>query len=93
MPRQPALSPEILQAALEGLELQRGRVDEQIAQVRARLGKRGPGRFRKAVKKASKAPEPAKKKRTISAVSRKKMAAAQRRRWAKARKQQKTAKG
>ena len=83
MPRKPAISPEILQAALEGLELQRGRVEEQIAQLRARLGKRGPGRPPKAAKKAAKKPtKPAKKKRTISAAARKKMAAAAKKRWA-----------
>ena len=83
MPRQPALSPEILQAALEGLELRRSRVDEQIAQLRARLGKRGPGRPPKAEQAVAKQPrKPAKKKRTISAAARKKMAAAAKKRWA-----------
>ena len=83
MPRQPAISPDILQAALEGLELRRSRVDEQIAQLRARLGKRGPGRPPKAEKKVATAPEkPAKKKRTISAAARRKMAAAAKKRWA-----------
>lgn len=83
MPRQPAISHEILQAALEGLELRRSRVDEQIAQLRARLGKRGPGRPPKAEKMVAKAPKkPDKKKRTISAAARKKMAAAAKKRWA-----------
>ena len=91
MPRQPALNPEILQAAIEGLELQRIRLDELIAQVRARLGKRGPGRPPKAAKKAS--TKPAKKKRTISAAGRKRIAAAQRERWAKLKKKQKAAAG
>ena len=94
MPRQPALSPEILQAALEGLEAQRSRIDEQVAQVRARLGKRGPGRPRKVAKKAARKPRtPAKKKHTISAAGRKRIAAAQRERWAKLKKKQKAAEG
>ena len=86
MPRQPALNPEILQAAIEGLELQRTRLDELIAQVRARLGKRGPGRPPKAAKKAS--TKPTKKKRTISAAGRKRIAAAAKKRWAEWKKQQ-----
>jgi hypothetical protein len=70
----------LLAAALEGLELQKRRLDDQIAEVRALLGKgtgrrgrppgsgvkRGPGR--------------------MSAAARKRIAAAQKRRWAEYRK-------
>jgi len=38
MPTSPALSHEILNAALSGLELTRNRLEEQIAQVRSMLG-------------------------------------------------------
>jgi len=77
----------LLTAALEGLELQRQRIDEQIQEVRALLGtgtgrrgrppgtgkKRGPGR--------------------LSAAARKRIAAAQKRRWAEYRKSGSAAKG
>ncbi len=88
MPRQPSLSSNILQAALAGLELQRQRIDEQIAEVRARLGQKRRGRPPKDGKKAAKAsaekaaPAPVKKKRTMSAAARKKISAAQKKRWA-----------
>ena len=88
MPRQPSLSPIVLQAALEGLEAQRGRIDEQIAQVRRQLGQRGRGRPPKAARKAT---EPAKKKRTLSAAARRRISAAQKKRWAELKK--KSAKG
>jgi hypothetical protein len=70
----------LLAAALEGLELQKRRLDDQIAEVRSLLGKgtgrrgrppgsgvkRGPGR--------------------MSVAARKRIAAAQKRRWAEYRK-------
>jgi hypothetical protein len=72
-----------LTAALEGLELQKARVEAQIEQVRAMLG--GP---------KAKAPQveaaPA-KKRQLSPAARKRIAAAQKRRWAEFRKQHPTA--
>ncbi len=71
-----------LSAALEGLELQRRRVEEQIEQVRAMLGGRrvrlSGGAF--AVKPA--------KKRQLSPEARKRIAMAQKRRWAEYRKKQ-----
>jgi hypothetical protein len=71
----------LLAAALEGLELQKKRIEEQIAQVRAMLGGRRP--------KAVPAPldvAPAPKKRELSEAARKRIAAAQKRRWAEYRK-------
>ena len=68
----------LLAAALEGLELQKKRIDEQIQEVRSLLGKgrrgrppgstnqRGPGR--------------------LSTAARRRIAAAQKRRWAEYRK-------
>ena len=81
MPRHTVIAnPSILLAALEGLKLQRDRIDEQIAIVQAQLGKRGPGRPRKTA-----TPTP-RKKRTMSAAGRKRISEAQKKRWAKVRK-------
>ncbi len=86
-----AASPEILQAALQGLESQRDKLDEQIAQVRALLGKP-----RKSVKAAhaskdvsSATAEAGGSKRNLSPDARKRIAAAQKKRWAAFRKTQK----
>ena len=72
----------LLNAALEGLELQKHRIEEQIREVRARLGKgtgrRGRPRGPAAAKKAGRKP--------LSAAARKRIAAAQKRRWAAYRK-------
>jgi hypothetical protein len=69
-----------LTAALEGLELQKQRIDEQIREVRALLGKSPARRGRPAgsgVKRAS---------GRLSPAARKRIAAAQKRRWAEYRK-------
>ena len=79
------LTPELLQAAVEGLEAQKQRIDDQIAEIKARLGRRGPGRPPKAVQ------APTKKKRILSAAARKNISAAQKKRWAASRKGKKTA--
>jgi hypothetical protein len=73
---------ELLQAALEGLEAQKKRVEEQIRQVQAMLGRR---RGRPAVAAGPIAQKPA-RKRQLSAAARKRIAAAQKRRWAEYRK-------
>ena len=71
-----------LTAALEGLELQKARIEAQIAQVRAMLG----GKKTKApAPEAAAAPA---KRRQLSPAARKRIAAAQKRRWAEFRKQQ-----
>jgi hypothetical protein len=71
-----------LAAALEGLELQRRRIEEQIEQVRAMLGGRK-------VRLAGGVPanKPA-RKRLLSPEARKRIAMAQKRRWAEYRKKQ-----
>jgi hypothetical protein len=86
----------LLKAALEGLELQRARLEEQIQKVRAMLSGAAPNLA---------APEPAtvavaesdagaakragkKKKRRLSPEGRARIAEAQRKRWAAARKEQ-----
>jgi len=76
MPRGKRLDPAVLQAALEGLEFQRQRVDQQMAQVRSLL--------RAAPKKRPTAAQaPAKPRPRMSLAGRKRVAAAQRKRWAK----------
>ena len=74
--------PALLEAALEGLELQKQRIQDQIEQVRAVLG-RGPVRKgRPPVKKEEKLST----KRVLSPAARKRIAAAQKKRWAEFRK-------
>lgn len=74
----------LLNAALEGLELQRARLDEQIREVRSMLGQ---GASRRGRRPASGTEEkPARKKRVLSSAARKRIAAAQKARWAKFRK-------
>ena len=77
MPRPRKLTPDILQAALIGLEAQRHRLDGQISEVRQLLGSNS----RSAVPAAT--PEtPSRRKRAMSAAARARIAAAQRKRWA-----------
>jgi cell division septum initiation protein DivIVA len=72
------LDNEILAAAIEGFEAQKKRLDAQIAEIRQQLrGGAGPAA----------SPEPARKRRTMSAAGRKRVAEAQRKRWAAVRKQ------
>lgn len=75
---------ELLNAALEGLEAQRKRIEEQISQVQAMLGHR---RGRPASNDSASA-QPAARKRQLSPAARKRIAAAQKRRWAEYRKQE-----
>jgi hypothetical protein len=68
----------LLAAALEGLELQKKRLDEQIQEVRSMLGKGRRGR-----------PSGSNHQRggsRLSAAARRRIAAAQKRRWAEYRK-------
>jgi len=68
------ISPGIVNAALEGLLAKKARIDSQIAEVRASLGRRDA---------KAKSPEPVttRKPRTMSAAARKRIAEAQRKRW------------
>lgn len=80
----------LLTAALEGLELQKQRIDEQIQEVRSLLGKT-PGRRGRppgSTNAASTNGGPATKRAggRLSAAARKRIAAAQKRRWAEYRK-------
>jgi len=81
---------EILEAALQGLETQKQKLEEQIAEVRSLLGQRA-GRPAKAARgaKAGEAGSTASvPKRVLSAEARKRIAAAQKKRWAAFRKSQ-----
>jgi len=78
-----------LEAALEGLQLQKQRIEEQIAQVRGMLG-HGKGSSPKAAAKAATtttAAPVAKERRKLSAAARKRIAIAQKKRWAAYRKE------
>lgn len=81
MPRVSTTDPSILEAALEGLELQRRRLDEQIDAIRAALG-RSRGRTRGGAAAVG-APR---KRRELSPEARRRIAAAQKKRWAEFRK-------
>jgi len=72
---------EILEAALQGLETQKQKIDEQIAQVRSLMGRR-VGRPPKqsgggAVKAAASGSGTTRKRRVLSPEARKRIAAAQ----------------
>jgi len=70
----------ILTAALAGLEAQKQRIEQQMAQVRSLLGKR---------RGEALAPAPARpgRKRRLSAAARQRISDAQKRRWESYRKQ------
>jgi hypothetical protein len=72
----------LLTAALEGLEIQKRRIEEQIQEVRSLLGK-GSGR-----RGRPSAPHPngGSRRRQLSEAARKRIGAAQKRRWAEYRK-------
>lgn len=68
-------SPEILQAALKGLEAKLSRINAMIAAIKTGTGAAGAATPKAVVAKRT--------KRQLSPESRKRMAEAQRRRWAK----------
>ena len=69
------LNPEIMTAAIEGFEAQKQRIDSQIAELRAMLNGRHP---------TAAAALQTTKRSTMSAAGRKRIAEAQRKRWAAA---------
>jgi predicted nucleic acid-binding Zn-ribbon protein len=82
MPRTKSVDDEaLLQAALEGLELQKQRIEDQIREVRSRLGK-----GRQVAGSTKNTVEAAPHRRRLSAEARKRIAAAQKKRWAAFRK-------
>jgi hypothetical protein len=74
--------PALLEAALEGLQIQKQRIEDQIEQVRSLLG-HGAGRRGRLLNTASPTES---KKRVLSPAARKRIAAAQKKRWAQFRK-------
>lgn len=76
--------PGLLEAALEGLTLQRQRIEGQIREVRALLGRRRAGAASPAEDTVATG-----RKRELSDAARKRIAAAQKKRWAEYRKQAK----
>lgn len=93
MPKLTLEDASLLAAALEGLELQRTRLDEQIQKVRAMLRKGGSAKAAGEVAAAPAAPKTAapRKRRKLSAEGRARIAEAQRKRWAATRKKSKGA--
>ena len=79
-----AIENDILQAALEGLEAQKARIDDQIRTVRAALG--GKTVSSRPATEPGAAAGSAKGKRELSAAARARIAAAQKKRWAEYRK-------
>lgn len=84
---------EILEAALQGLEAQKQRLEEQISQVRSMMGQRAAGRPVKAAVASNSTGSAAsatrdRKRRVLSPEARKRIAAAQKKRWATFRKNQ-----
>lgn len=69
----------LLELALDGLRVQREKIDREIDEVKSRLSDRDM---------AGTQTQPPKKQRTISEEQKRKMAAGTRRRWAKWRKEQ-----
>jgi hypothetical protein len=83
MPRTKSLKDvSLLSAALEGLEAQKQKIEEQMQQVQSLLGRR---RGRPPAAARAK-PEKASPKRRLSKAARKRIALAQKRRWAEYRK-------
>jgi hypothetical protein len=77
---------EILEAALHGLEAQKHKLDEQIAQVRSMLGGRAAKPGKAAGWAVGGATNGAPRKRILSPEARQRIAAAQKKRWAAYRK-------
>lgn len=71
---------ELLKAALYGYQVQSERLEATIADIKAQLGYRGPGRPPKAATDGVEQASP--KKRTMSASARRRIALAQKKRWA-----------
>ena len=79
----------LLQAALIGYEAERQKIQEKIAEIQRQLN--GRGRGRRAGASAPDSPASNRPRRTMSAAARKRIAAAQKARWAAYRKKQNAA--
>lgn len=80
--------PNLLEAALEGLMLQKQRIEAQIQEVKGLLGRRRLPSAPASAAAAEPASRPASRKRELSEAARKRIAAAQKKRWAEYRKKQ-----
>jgi hypothetical protein len=77
----------LLEAALEGLELQKSRIDDQIEAVRRMLGTKAGGPLKAPAQAAPETAAPQiSKRRELSPAARRRIAAAQKKRWAAFRK-------
>lgn len=90
-PRNAVQDPFLLAAALEGLELKKRQIEEQIRTVRAMMGQRPPAAsYTPAAPRAEASTDAPKattgRKRELSSAARKRIAAAQKKRWAEFRK-------
>jgi hypothetical protein len=85
--KQAVIDRAFLNAALEGLELQRLRIDEQIRHAKLLLGGKKP----RAVKAAAAVKSEPAGKRELSKTARKRIAKAQKKRWAAYRKAKRAA--
>ena len=82
----PEANRDILEAALHGLELQREKLEEQIAQVRSMLGRRVGRPPKPSAGGAEHRAGSSRPRRQLSDEARKRIAAAQKKRWAAFRK-------
>lgn len=91
MPKSPKVMNDagLLEAALEGLELQKRRIEAQIHEVKGLLGRRRSGASGGASDSAGSPP----RTRQLSEAARKRIAAAQKKRWAEYRKANSQTKG
>ena len=83
MPTDTAITDDLARAVLTGLELRKQRIEEQIDELRRALKQGGVAPTKAFTVKQTAAKTPSKR---FSAETRKRMAEAQRRRWAAARK-------
>ena len=90
MPRGRPASPDTttLEAALVGLELKRNEIDGLISKIKKQLGGKKSSTLSVSAPAAVKNQGGARKKRVLSPEARKRIAAAQKRRWAEHRKVQ-----
>ena len=82
MPRESKLSinnESLLAAALEGLEMQKSRIESQIREIKDRLSDKAKPNVSRPARKAT-------KRRNLSAAARRRISAAQKKRWEKYRK-------
>jgi hypothetical protein len=90
MPRGRKATPDTttLEAALVGLELKRNEIDGLISKIKKQLGGKSSSATSVSSPPAAKSQGAPRKRRVLSADARKRIAAAQRRRWAEHRKTQ-----